>query len=212
MTIEEAREFWRNAPPELAHVRGPMPDDRFDAVGVSNMARVVELVTRAGKTMPLGTVVEWGCGGGANAVHMVDECDRYIGVDVEPSRGDAIEAVGGEFVCIDIDEPEEAERATASADLFFSSWCFIHFDSRDYGRRVLRSASNMLSQDGLLLVQAVLSDGGLPDETRPYGHRWSRACGWNTRGWLDDVKAAGFAPMRIQRDDAGLAWCSARKG
>lgn len=191
--------------------RGP-----FDAVGQETRARVIDLLNRTGGTLPLGTIVEWGCGGGANAAALAEDCDRYVAIDAVEGRREAIAAVcpSAEFVAIDIAHPEQAETATGSADLFISTWCFNHFDSTDYGRRVLRAASNMLTHGGALLAQVVIVDAAETevDPGADYASRWARACAWTTRGWLDDLKATGFQPLRIQRDVTGIAWCSARKG
>jgi cyclopropane fatty-acyl-phospholipid synthase-like methyltransferase len=214
VSIEESREFWHSADPSLAHVLGPMDREAFDSTGQTTRARVVDLLNRSGGKLPVGTIVEWGCGGGANAVALAQDCERYIAIDAVESRREAIGATcpDAEFIAIDIAEPEQAEAATASADLFVSSWCFNHFDTVDYGRRVLRVASNMMAHGGALLVHAGISDDKTAGDGAEYVRRWSRACAWTTRGWLDDIKAAGFQPLRIQREATGLAWCSARKG
>ena len=209
MSIEEAADFWRNANNAQCHVGA----DSL-AIGLDTLAKVTEAMGRNGMTFPLGTIVEWGCGGGANAVALADECDRYIGIDaVDERRVSFLDACpGAEFACVPMGAPEDAESLTASADLFLSTWCFNHFDSVRYGRRVLATAANMLGNGGLLLVQAVVTDSGDASDAVPYAVRWDRACAWSTPGWLDDLKSAGFAPQRIQRiDSTGLAWCSARK-
>ena len=214
MSIEEARAFWGNVPEEWAHIAGPMPRASFDALGAGTRERVVDVMKRAGRSLPVTTIVEWGAGGGANAAALAGDCDRYIAIDVCESRRAILAetAPAAEVVIVDMAKPDQAETATGSADLFLSTWCFNHFDSTDYGRRVLRVASRLLAPDGVALIHAPVTDGEKPDASLPYADRWCRATAWSTREWLDDIKAVGFLPMRIQRDDSGLAWCSARKG
>jgi len=118
-------------------------------------ARMVEFAR------PWHRVVEWGCGGGANAVHFAPRCTEFVGVDVsQESLDECGRQIAGVCdtpfrpVLIEVSEPE---RATAEigdgCDIFLCCYVFELIPSPEYGVRLLRIAHDLLSPGGLALTE-----------------------------------------------------------
>lgn len=105
--------------------------------------------------------LEWGVGGGANAVHFAPLADVFIGVDIVQA---SLEEAGRQVemacstpyipVLIDIDAPEKIRsQLRQPCDLFLSFYVFELLPSEDYGWRVLELAFELLSPGGVALIQ-----------------------------------------------------------
>lgn len=125
-----------------------------------------------------GRVLEWGCGGGANAVHFAPRADEFIGVDVSAESlaecGREVAAVTDtpwRPVLIDVAEPEQALREVPGCDVWMSFYVFELVPSPEYGQRLLSIARRMLSSGGLALVQIKYSDGRWATRSRYRSYR-----------------------------------------
>ncbi len=120
-----------------------------------------ELARLMESPQPVRVIVEWGCGGGANAVHFAREAERFYGIDISPHsldecrrQMDAEGLTGFRPVLIDVERPEIAVDAVGElADLFLSFYVFELLPTPEYGIRVLRTAYTMLRPGGMALVQ-----------------------------------------------------------
>src|SRR5215212_379905 len=69
----DAHRFWNETGPLIqysSHWRGAFADDKvWLSLGEEHLRLYKEFERLLGATRPLGQVIEWGCGGGANAVH-----------------------------------------------------------------------------------------------------------------------------------------------
>lgn len=116
---------------------------------------------------PLQRVVEWGCGGGANAVHFCREVASYCGIDIAQASVDECGRVlreegfaGFQPVLIPAEDPEQALRLVgAPCDLFLCTYVFELLPGRRYGERVCRIAYDLLKPGGLALIQIRYDDG-----------------------------------------------------
>lgn len=115
-------------------------------------------------------VVEWGCGGGANAIHFAPRAAEFVGVDVS---GETIEECGRQVreVCdtpftgvrIDVADPEAAiARIGEPCDLFVCFYVFELLPSRAYGARVLKIVRETLAPGGMALIQVKYHEGTRP--------------------------------------------------
>lgn len=114
-----------------------------------------------------GRVVEWGCGGGANAVHFAKRAKEFVGVDVvraslvECGRQVA-EHCGTPYrpVLVDVAQPERAvEEIGGSCDIFLCVYVFELIPTPEYGERLLRIARDLLAPGGLALIQIKYDEG-----------------------------------------------------
>jgi len=116
---------------------------------------------------PWQRIVEWGCGGGANAVQFAPHAGEYIGVDVAPaSLDECAKQVGGccdtpfKPVRIEVDHPESAlDLIDGSCEIFLSFYVFELIPTPEYGARLLRIARDLLVPGGLALIQIKYDDG-----------------------------------------------------
>lgn len=104
--------------------------------------------------------IEWGSGGGANAV-MLAEFVRWlycvdissVSLDVCGRELEARRFHGFEPVLIDVDEPERAAGLLLPADGFLSTSTFQHFPSKEYTERIVRLIPQLVRPGGYVFVQ-----------------------------------------------------------
>lgn len=124
---------------------------------------------------PWSCVAEWGCGGGANAVHFAPRTRRYVGVDVSPAAlkecQQQLRAVTDtEFVPVlaQVADPQSAAAIISTGcDLFLCTYVFELIPSPEYGLEIPRIARSLLAPHGLALIQIKYSDGSR--RTRRFG-------------------------------------------
>lgn len=145
---------------------GPFVDDeRWMEIGRSNLQRYVEMKTAIGFADHVERIVEWGVGGGANAVHFAQLCDRFVGVDVASASLDEsakqLKADGFqnfEPVLVDVAYPEAARATIGVCDLFLCLYVYELLPTPEYGERVLRIAFDLLRPGGTAFIQVKYQD------------------------------------------------------
>lgn len=122
---------------------------------------------------PWGRVVEWGCGGGANAVHFAKPATEFVGVDVsEASLAECGRQMSAHCdtpfrpVHIEVGAPERAVEEIGPCDVFLCCYVFELIPTPEYGARLLRIAARLLSPGGLALIQVKYHDGGFWTRSR----------------------------------------------
>lgn len=212
--IDEAQTYWTTNDDATfstnSHWRGsgPFVDD---ALWLGIGRRHVELVGQAqrwtGATEPPGSIVEWGCGGGMNAVALAPTTRRYVGVEISAAslaecgrQLDAIGYDGFQPVLIESGAPEAAVgRIGDPVDLFLCTYVFELVPTPEYGLRLLRVARDLLRDGGLALIQIRYSDGS-PDQA-PRRRRYEKNLAQMTTFQLDEfwtaAEAAGLSPLFV---------------
>jgi SAM-dependent methyltransferase len=144
--------------------------------------RHLDLFERGARTVgfdrSVGRVVEWGCGGGANAVHFAKLADEFVGVDIAPEtvaecERQVAEHAGTPFrgVLVGVDDPERAVPEIGTCDLFLCFYVFELIPSPEYGERLLRIARDVLASGGLAIIQIKYDDGRFRTRPRRRGYR-----------------------------------------
>lgn len=155
---------------DLAHWRGAgtwEDDERWAALGKAHVALAQQLSKAAPAPLRLDRVVEWGSGGGANALAFAEHCRIFCGVEVSQANLDECGRLLREkgfdgFVpaLINTSSPEDVlGRVTEPFDLFLCTYVFELLPGKDYGARVLRLAHRMLRDGGAALIQIRYDDG-----------------------------------------------------
>lgn len=112
-------------------------------------------------------VVDWGCGGGANAVAFAPHAREMILVDLSKDTLDeCVRQVRS--VCetpvveveVPVDAPEAALDRTRGCDLFLCFYVLELVPSPDHGARILEVAARSLAPGGMAVVQFKYDDGG----------------------------------------------------
>jgi SAM-dependent methyltransferase len=198
---------WRDAP---AFAGG----DLWDRIGRRHLAMLEAVAPPSDAAACWGRIVEWGCGGGANAVHLAPRCREFIGVDValdslqECER--QVEAVSQNAfrpVLIDVDRPEEAVAAIGEpCDVFVCFYVFELVPTPEYGQRILGIASRLLVPGGHALVQIKYDDGTWRTRARRRGYRFGLAdmTTYPIARFWEAAAAAGLRPESVRlrpRDD-----------
>lgn len=114
---------------------------------------------------PWGRMLEWGCGGGANAVRFAPHATEFVGVEVSAeSLRECAHQVHTSCdtpfkpVLIDVAHPEAALGA-GECDVFLCFYVFELLPSPEYGQRILRIARQLLRPGGLALIQIKYDTG-----------------------------------------------------
>jgi hypothetical protein len=171
----DASHFWRSSinsesVMDMSHWKGKgryADQEKWDAIGKKHFVMVEEFFQFLKINKPIESMVEWGSGGGANAVKFVEKVDTFYGVDISESNLNECERqlrkIGyKEFrkIPIKINSPEKSlDFIKRPVDLFLSTAVYQHFPNKDYGRQITKIAYEMLSDDGLALIQIRYDDG-----------------------------------------------------
>lgn len=208
----DAQAYWDAPPPgqreTFAHWRDGFGEDgTWQSIGRENLAALDRLAPAAGFDGKLRRVVEWGCGGGANAVHFGTRCDTFYGVDItshtlaECDRQMTAAGLGSKFhgVQIDAATPESAlDAIDGGCDAFVSFYVFELFPTPKYGERILKIARRLLRPGGIALIH-VKYETGLATRSRRWGYKLGVASMTSYR--IDEfwqlAATCGLAPQAV---------------
>ncbi|VVJ21692.1 Methyltransferase type 11 [Amycolatopsis camponoti] len=192
---------WRDAP-----VFGD--SDLWNRLGTEHLAMFDAGARMCGFDRPWQRVLEWGCGGGANAVHFAPRATEFVGVDISPETLVECEKQVGAVcdtpvrsIAIDVADPESAvPRIGGPCDVFLSFYVFELVPTPEYGERLLRIAHDVLAPGGLALIQVKYSDGRWRTRSRRRAYR--RGLAEMTTYPIDEfwriAQRCGFAPQAVQ--------------
>jgi 2-polyprenyl-3-methyl-5-hydroxy-6-metoxy-1,4-benzoquinol methylase len=216
-----AQSLWNSSSDTLrksdAHWRGAgsfSNDDLWLNIGRGNLARYRSFGRAIEFDRELHTIVDWGCGGGANAVQFGPLSETYFGVDVSAAsldecRRQATAAGTLDFrpVLIEVDQPEAAlDLIGRSCDLFLCTYVFELVPTREYGLRILRIAERLLAPGGMAFVQIKYDTGSW--RTAPYRRSYLRNFAAMTTYRIDQfwlaAESCGLTPRLVELvpDDA----------
>lgn len=196
----ESNSHWRDAPVFAG-------GDLWGLIGARHLDMVERAARAVGFTRPWGRVVEWGCGGGANAVHFAPRAGEFVGVDLTPDTlaecGRQVAAVCDtpwKPVQVDVTDPEAAVAQVEPCDLWLSYYVFELVPSREYGARLLQVAHRMLAPGGLACIQIKYSDGSLATRPRRWGYRSSVAgmTAYRIEEFWSLASECGFVPELVE--------------
>jgi SAM-dependent methyltransferase len=209
--LVDAQAYWQGDDPilpQFSHWRGAGvfdDDGRWLSMGRRHVELYRRLARMAGKPERIGTIVEWGCGGGANAVPFAEFSSTFVGVDVSRTSleecGRQLAAVGFESyipVEIDVAHPERVIDAfQGPADLFLCTYVFEIFPSVEYGLRVLRLAHRLLADDGTALIQIRYSNGSWETRPRRFSYRRNllNMATYSLEQFWTEAERIGFNPL-----------------
>jgi hypothetical protein len=163
----DAQRFWESRSrhlPQLAHWRGAgvfADDARWLAWGRGHLDLYRDFARMLDAPLSVHRIVEWGSGGGANAIHFAPFAQEYVGVEVTQANLDESVRMLAEAgirnfapVLIKTDDPEEArERIAGPCDVFLCLGVFQALPTPEYGYRVLDIAQDLMAPGGLAIVQ-----------------------------------------------------------
>jgi 2-polyprenyl-3-methyl-5-hydroxy-6-metoxy-1,4-benzoquinol methylase len=152
----------------------------WDEIGASSLTLAERLARITGERLPSSRTVEWGSGGGANAVRFAARCEEFVAVDISQASLDECERQVSRVtstpvrkVLIDVATPETAiaEIGPGSCDLFLCLYVMELVPSQSYGLRLLDIAARLLAPAGVALVQTKYSTTTTSSRSRRRAYR-----------------------------------------
>ncbi len=229
----QSQVFWEDgANPDLGTVthqrgQGPFEDDSlWWNLGRRHHDLCERALTWVGRSLPVDAIVEWGAGGGMNAVHLAPLAGRYYAVDVNRRTLDACEAQTRDVdglvipVLIDVAEPESALASIETCDLVLSTYVFEVFPSASYGLRVMRTIFDMLRPSGVAMIQVRYRIDPVPPPVsrRSYARSWLRLTSYTIPEFWSACREIGFEPLFVtlvpeepELDETRYAYFALRK-
>jgi len=201
--IDDAGRYWSDDSDDgwkaNSHWRGGLSDAEWSSVGTDHVA-MFEMFTKA-LDLPArpATVIEWGCGGGANAVVFAPRCAHFIAADVSvDSVDECVRQVGA--ICdtpttgliIDIGDPETATVGRENTcDVFLCLYVVELTAGPEEALRILDAAQRLLIDGGMAMIQVKYHTTNAA--TRGRGRNYRRHLANMTTFAIDDfwIQAAG---------------------
>jgi ubiquinone/menaquinone biosynthesis C-methylase UbiE len=126
-------------------------------------------------------VMEWGAGGGANAVAFAPQAEEFVAVDVSESLLDeckkrVTQVCATPFVAllVGVNSPEDVLNLMPSGgliDLFLCLYVIELLPSKDHARRIMQLAARLLRPGGSALVQVKYRTRSLWTRPRTWSYR-----------------------------------------
>ena len=143
--------------------------DLWSRMGAEHLA-LYERMRRSSSSEPAKVrhVVDWGCGGGANAVEFASIAERVTGVDISQASLDEcarqMKAASPSVpfrpvLATDVAQPEDAAREAGPCELVICIYVLELVPSPTYGLRLLRVFRDMLTEGGQVFVQVKYATG-----------------------------------------------------
>ena len=205
---QDSQSFWESSPLDdswrnNSHWRDGSAfadDDAWLAVGQGHLTLYERFARAVQYDRPLGRVVEWGSGGGANAVHFAPRSQEYVAVDVAADslaecerQVRAVCETPFTAVLADVADPETAaRRVPRPCDLFLCCYVLELVPTPEYGLRLLQIARSLLADDGLALVQIKYRTSSWRTRPRRRRYRSSTAASMTTY-WIDEFWTAAIS-------------------
>jgi SAM-dependent methyltransferase len=177
--IADARNYWSTSSgeawPSDSHWRNGLGDEAWLEVGRDHLSIFHRFATGLDLPSSPGRVIEWGCGGGANAVAFAPIASTFLAADVAPeSVTECVRQVRAvcqtpvEPVHIDIEDPERAvDGREGSCDTFLCLYVLELTAGPEEALRIVRIAERLLVSGGLAFIQVKYRTA----DRRTRGHR-----------------------------------------
>ncbi|VVJ17664.1 Uncharacterised protein [Amycolatopsis camponoti] len=183
-------------------------DDLWQRIGLDHLAMADRGARMIGFDRPWSRIVDWGCGGGANAVAFAPRAAEYVGVDVSAETLETCEKEVA-AVCdtpftglrIDVEDPEAVlRRISPPYDLFLCFYVFELIPSPEYGARLLRIAEQLLGSGGAALIQIKYTTGTWRTRPRRRAYRTGLAemTTYTVPEFWELATACGLTPHSVQ--------------
>lgn len=210
--VDDAKAYWVDGVSEptwrsFSHFRDAdvFRTTEWEAVGQGHWKLFEQMARVRPRDGKYSRIVEWGCGGGSNALAFAPHGDEFIGVDVtrasldECARQLAEQRPATRFtpVLADMTHPEKAAEQVGPVDLFLCVYVLELVPSPDYGLRIMRIAHELLNQGGLAFVQIKYQTTDWRTASRRHRYRGSVAAGMTSypidEFWTQ-MESVGFQP------------------
>ena len=156
---------------------------------------------------PVDKIVEWGCGGGANAVHFGSKANKYFGIDINPESLSECTNQMSNFgyrnfhpFLIDTSNPEKAlVEDIKDSDFFICTYVYELLPSPEYGLRILELANRILKINGIGFIQIKYNSGERKFRSRKWGYKLNpyNMTTYTIEEFWNHTLAFGFQPYGV---------------
>ena len=215
VVARDASEYWSGSETgvdrrDMSHWLGEgrwADEAEWRRIGEEHFELYRTLSNLTGRTAPIRTIMEWGQGGGANAIRFANEVSVYIGVDISgPNLKECarqLESRGHQNfrgILIDATNPEAIlAECGGPIDFFLSTAVFQHFPNKDYGVRVTKIAHQLLAEDGIAMIQTRYDNGSdyYKPKTRDYKKNVITFTSYIIEEYWNLARDLGFRPLAV---------------
>ena len=212
---QAANQYWNNFDsPQRAtdsHWRGhgPFADDAiWLKLGRTHYELVQQQLSRLGRPLAPRRVVEWGCGGGMNAVHFGRGVQHYYGIDLSPQsltecarQMSASGLPGFVPVLVHANQPRSALAVIGEpCDLFICTHVIELLPSVEHAFQILQLAFEMLGPRGMVLAHIRCPASAIGGQSRPWDYEanMSHNVIFSIPAFRAACEAQGFVVLGVQ--------------
>jgi SAM-dependent methyltransferase len=213
--INDSEKYWNNESKkelkQYSHWRGQgvfIDDSRWVSIGLQHLEMYKEFACLENFNKSLERVIEWGCGGGANAIYFAKIARDYYGVDISNDSLDEckkqLSKEGLENfqpILIEASKPESVcELISETCDLFLSTYVFELIPSQEYGIKLLKIAYQLLKNNGMALIQIKYSTEAphTQSKKRDYNKNMTSMTTYSIEQFWTLAEECGFKPQAIK--------------
>jgi len=168
-------------------------------------------------TDSIESMIEYGPGGGANAVKFAPKVSKFYGIDIAKENlkecGCQLEQIGFKnYVPVHIAEPKDCLHIPP-VDFFLCVAVYQHFPSKEYGVEVGKIAYDLLKEQGLAIIQIRYAGKYYKPKKRDYRANVITFTSYGLDEFWNILKKIGFEPLYLQlRPETNYAYYFATKG
>lgn len=213
--VAESQVFWNgplsNRLKRYSHWRGvgANDDSHWRAMGDEHLEMFRQFCAVVGLECPVEGIVDWGCGGGANAVRFAGEAKSYHGVDISQANleecGRQLSEIGYrkfEPILINANCPEAIfdRLEKGSCDFFLCTHVFDLLPSPEYGIRLLKVARDLIRMGGGAMVHFRYRDGRRYFEPKRWGYARNvvSMTAYNLDDFWKSTEECGLRPLFLR--------------
>jgi 2-polyprenyl-3-methyl-5-hydroxy-6-metoxy-1,4-benzoquinol methylase len=211
----DADAYWKNQRSQdfqvNSHWRGTgifTDEDRWAKIGAFHRSLFNDMskMSTFQSTSRGSRILEWGCGGGANAISFASIASTYIGADVsnaslnECSRQmNSIDFQNFQPLQICLSSPSLPNELRGTFDIFLCTYVYELLPSKEYGLRVLEIARDSLFDGGLAFVQIRYATNKPSTQGRTWGYSWgmTKMVAYFIDEFWAAAKQIGFEPLCV---------------
>lgn len=180
---------------------------RWLSLGKEHLDLITSYASVLNLQMPVKQILEWGCGGGANAVHFAPLTEKFIGIDINQENLDEcnkqiLDCGFNNFhpVLINSATPESIlNEKISKVDLFICTYVFELFPSPSYGLNVLQLANKLLRDNGIAFIHIRYNDGRIELKSKQSDYKKNAyfMTTYTLEEFWEKSKEFGFEPLGI---------------
>lgn len=190
--------------------------DSWENIGNKHYKMFKDICLLTGKK-PKKSMLEWGPGGGANAVLFCKVFDEYYGVDIsnanlteckhqlESRRFNKFHSI-----LIKPEKPEDCVQFISEPiDFFLSTAVYQHFPGKKYGLLVTKTAYKLLASGGLAIIQTRYDNGAeaFRSKNRDYNNNAITFTSYRIEEFWQIAISCGFRPLMVNLEpDSNYAY------